>query len=37
MTDTQWEHALHKDADLKDFVSVPNGNGKIDLVEPFDD
>lgn len=32
---TQWEHALHKDADLKDFVSMPRGDGKIDLVEPF--
>lgn len=34
----QWEHALHKDSDLKDFVSLPSREeGKVDLWEPFDD
>lgn len=34
---SQWAHALHPDADLKDFATVPNQRtGKFDLVEPVD-
>lgn len=35
---TRWEHALHKDVDLKDFISRPSPiEGKIDLWEPTSD
>ena len=35
----KWEHALHKDVDLKDFISRPSSReaGKVDLWEPMDD
>lgn len=34
----QWEHALHKDTDLKDFIARPSRvEGKVDLWEPNDD
>lgn len=32
---TQLAHALHKDVDLKDFISFPSPiEGKVDLWEP---
>ena len=32
---SQWEHAIHKDIDLKDFVARPSREeGKVDLWEP---
>lgn len=36
---SKWEHALHKDVDLKDFISRPSSReaGKVDLWEPMDD
>lgn len=35
---TRAEHALHKDADLKDFIARPSREpGKVDLWEPDDD
>lgn len=34
---TKWEHALHRDADLKDFQAMPSPmTGKVDLWEPCD-
>lgn len=35
---TNREHALHKDVDLKDFISRPSPiDGKVDLWEPTSD
>ena len=34
---SDWEHALHRDADLKDFTAMPSPmSGKVDLWEPTD-
>lgn len=34
---TNPEHALHPDADLKDFIARPSReDGKVDLWEPYD-
>lgn len=32
---TRAEHALHKDADINEFMRITNGDGTI-LVEPYD-
>lgn len=33
---TQWEHALHKDADVSKFEMVPAGEDRLLFVEPYD-
>ena len=33
---TQLEHALHKGADVSGFITIPNGDGSVILVEPYD-
>lgn len=34
----QWEHALHKGADIGTFRAIPSSRclGKVDLWEPYD-
>lgn len=35
---TQWEHALHPERELRDFIARPGRDeGKVDLWEPLDD
>lgn len=33
----QWEHALHKDADVSEFEMVPAGEDRLLFVEPYDE
>lgn len=33
----EWEHRLHEDADVSDFLTVPCADDRVLLVEPIDE